>query len=287
MAKKTSKASTTSRSAGSREDAAAPENLPGLESPSPSAPTDPTEELVMPARETPLSAAASVQNEAIAPATEESSPSPDRTPVSEMPPAARPPGPTSPGWRFGRNELLAMGGFALLGLISIVWFFRCLYAHPKEDIPPEIPKHFPQPLKGQLLTLAQADTGWRDRVEADRVRAEEVILPRLHVKLDPSGASKGFLRIEFLDTEGKIRGDIPTVAIEGGRFKDSGRGEQVSADGTEVTVSGTVGFISRSLFAIYRGGEETRWSVRLREGPDYSHGPWSIFGQAQVSDQKP
>jgi hypothetical protein len=189
-------------------------------------------------------------------------------------------------WRFGRNELVALSGFALLVVLSAIWFFRCLFAHPAELGIPEIPKQFPLPLQGQFITIAEAATGWRDRAESDRARAEEVVLPTVSVKLDPSRSKQGFLRVEFIDTDGKIRGDIATVEFAGGRFKDNGRGEKLSADGTEVTVTGTVGFNSRSLFTVYLAGEETRWSIRLREGPDYSNGPWSLLGQARVSDRK-
>jgi hypothetical protein len=235
----------------------------------------------------PTTSATSPGGSTAPPTASDPRPGRDEIPITETPAVASSSASVGSRWQFGRNELLALGGFAILGLISTVWFFRCLFAHPAEIGLPQIAKHFSLPIKGQLATLTEADSGWRHRVETDRVRAEEVVLPTLRVKIDPSRASQGFLRVEFIDTEGKIRGDIATVEFAGGRFKDSGRGEKLSNDGTEITVSGTVGFNSHSLFTVYLGGEETRWSVRLREGADYSNGPWSLMGQAQVSDRKP
>lgn len=206
-------------------------------------------------------------------------------------PAESGPAPTggradAPKRGFGTLEWAALGGFALVALIAGILFFKFLYAHPAPTEGPGLPDQFELPLAGASVKLSEAVAGWRERVEGDKSQAEEVIVPTTDLELDPAQASSGFVRVEFVDSDDKIRGDIMIVAIEGGRFKDGGRGEVVEDGGRRLRLVGTIGFRSHALFGTYLAGEAPRWSVRIKEGVDYSKGPWNQLGAARIPNKK-
>lgn len=186
----------------------------------------------------------------------------------------------------GSAERAALAGFAAVVLLAGGLFLKFLYAHPAPIHEDLISTEFPSPLAGEVVKLSGAELGWRDRVDSDKAQAEEVVVPTALLVLDEGASSTGFLRVEFIDPEGKIRGDILTVGIEGGRFKDGGRGEVIEEGGRRLRLVGTVGYRSQALFSSYLVGEEPRWSVRLKEGADYSKGPWSQFGAALIPSKK-
>ncbi len=202
--------------------------------------------------------------------------------AAEPEPDAAPRSPRKAPW--GKTELISLAGFAVISLVTTILFFKYLYRSPIAAPETEAPAAFAVPLKGTALTVAEVAMKWRPRTEADRVKPGEVVLPEATVTLG-SGSGNGFLRIEFVDSEGTVRGDIFTATIEGGRFKDTGRGEHVSADGSQLTMAGTEGFSAETVFAAYLGGMERRWTVRLREGADYSAGPWTTLGEARIPDR--
>ena len=185
----------------------------------------------------------------------------------------------------GSAERLALAGFAAVVLLAGGLFLKFLYAHPAPIHEDLISTAFPLPLAGEVVKLSGAELGWRDRVDSDKAQAEEVVVPTATLVLE-EGASTGFLRVEFIDPEGKIRGDILTVGMESGRFKDGGRGEVIEEGGRRLRLVGTVGYRSQALFSSYLVGEEPRWSVRLKEGADYSKGPWSSLGAALIPSKK-
>jgi hypothetical protein len=203
-------------------------------------------------------------------------------------PASGAPGgrPRAGGRGFGPVEWAALGGFAAVALISAILFFKFLYAHPAPTQGGGLPDRFALPLAGSLVRLSGVDAGWRERVDGDKAQPEEVVLPMILLALDPAQASTGFVRVEFVDQDEKIRGDILTVAIEGGRFKDGGRGEVLEEGGLKLRLAGTVGFRTHALFSSYMAGEEPRWSVRVKEGGDYSNGPWTELGAALIPNTK-
>lgn len=188
----------------------------------------------------------------------------------------------SAGGGFGSSEWAALAGFGVLGVVAAVLFFKFLYGHPAPVQGPGLPKAFKVPMAGAVVHLVGAEAAWRPRAESDKARTEEVMLPSLSLTAGAAPSSKGFVRVEFLDPDGKIRGDVMTVEIEGGKFKDGGRGEVVEEGGTKVRLVGTVGFRSHPLFTSYLTSDETRWSVRLKEGADYSNGPWTELGAALI-----
>jgi hypothetical protein len=187
---------------------------------------------------------------------------------------------------FGPVEWAAMAGCALLAVVGGLLFFKFLYAHPAPTQGAGLPAKFNLPLAGSAVRLAGADAGWRERTETDKAAAAEVILPSVILVLDPGQASSGFVRVEFVDPDDRIRGDIQIVGLEGGRFKDGGRGEVVEDGGLKVRLAGTVGFRSEALYTSYIAGDEPRWSVRIKEGPDASDGPWTELGAALISNTK-
>jgi len=206
---------------------------------------------------------------------------------SEEAKAGAPSGPRSTSSRkFGTAEWAALGGFAVLALLGAVLFFKFLYAHPAPTQGKGLPSTFTLPLAGPAVRLSQAEAGWRERVDGDKARAEEVVLPVITLTLDPAQPSTGYVRVEFVDPDDKIRGDILTVAIEGGRFKDGGRGEIIEDGGLKVRLTSTYGFRSHALFMSYMAGQEPRWSVRVKEGPDSSNGPWTELGASLIPNTK-
>lgn len=196
------------------------------------------------------------------------------------------PGRRSASKGFGPSEWAALAGFGVLALVGAALFFKFLYAHPAPTQGEGLPDNFSLPLTGPSVRLSGAESGWRARVEGDKARAEEAVLPVISLTLDSSQASSGFVRVEFVDPDDKIRGDIMILAVEGGRFKDGGRGEVIAEGGLRVDLTGTVGFRSHALFSSYMAGQDPRWSVRIKEGPDSSNGPWTQLGAALISNTK-
>lgn len=191
------------------------------------------------------------------------------------------------GRGLGAVEWAGLAGFGLVALVTGALFFRYLYAHRAPLRGPGPPAAFAVPLAGPAVRLSGAEAGWRLRAEGDKAAAAEVVVPMLTLTLDGGQPSRGFVRVEFADSEDRIRGDVLTVAIEGGRFTDSGRGEIIEEGGRKARLVGTVGFRSRALFTSYLAGEETRWSVRLKEGPDSADGPWTDLGVALIPNTQP
>jgi len=206
--------------------------------------------------------------------------------VAADPVPAPAPAPAPAPVKMGRVELMALAGFALVALVAAGLFFKYLYDHSQASPTQEQVARFTLPLNGKVATITAATVGWRERTPQDRVRAEETVIPELKLSLDPSSAGTGFIKIEFLDSDQAVRGDVMTLALDNGKLKNSSRGEKISSDGTEATIVGTAGFQSTALFAAYIGGEGDRWQVRLQEGADYSKGPWTTLATVQIENTK-
>ncbi|MFN0125868.1 MAG: hypothetical protein ACKV19_04185 [Verrucomicrobiales bacterium] len=187
---------------------------------------------------------------------------------------------------FGASEWAALAACGGLAVVGGLLFVKFMYTHPAPFRGADLPMRFNLPLAGPLVRLSGAEAAWRDRQEGDVGRIEEAFVPTLLLTLDPGQTSSGFVRVEFVDSEDRIRGDVMTVAIEGGRFRDDGRGEVVEEGGTRVRLTGTVGFRSEALFASYLSGEEPRWLVRVKAGPDSANGPWTDLGAARIPNRK-
>jgi hypothetical protein len=191
------------------------------------------------------------------------------------------------GRGLGAAEWAGLAGFGLIGLVAGGLFFKYLYDHRAPLRGPGAPLAFALPLAGEGLRLSGAEAGWRLREEGEKGAAAEVVVPTLRLTLESGHPSQGFVRVEFVDSDDKIRGDVLTLAVEGGRFKDSGRGEVIEEGGLTARLAGTVGFRSRALFTSYLAGDEVRWSVRLKDGPDPADGPWTDLGLAAIPNTQP
>lgn len=199
--------------------------------------------------------------------------------------AADAPAAPRPRLALGKQELATAAGLLLFALISGALFFKFLYAHSAPLDKEELARQFATPLKGSLVTIESATAAWRSRAEGDRAQSDETVLPTLALALAPGQASAGFVRVEFVDTEAKLRGDVYVLAVEGGKFKDSGRGEAIEEGGLKAVLTGTVGFKTQVLYATYSTGDEPRWSVRIKEGTDASDGPWNLLGAAEIPNK--
>ena len=219
------------------------------------------------------------------PGTADETPPADEARPKEPPAAAGRRGATA-GRKLGPAEWAALGGFALVTLMAGGLFLKFLYGHPAPIQGKGLSEAFELPMAGPAVRLSAAEAAWRERAEGDKAQADEVVVPTLTLTLDSGHASKGFVRVEFVDSEQKIRGDVLTLTVEGGRFTDSGRGEAIEEGGLKARLTGTVGFRSKALFTSYQAGEEPRWSVRVKEGPDYSNGPWTELGAALIPNTK-
>lgn len=187
---------------------------------------------------------------------------------------------------FRAAEWAALAACAVFAVLGGILFVKFMYTHPAPLRGADLPMRFKLPMVGPLVRLSGAEAAWRDRQEGDIGRIEEAVVPTLLLTLDPGHASSGFVRVEFVDSEDRIRGDVMTVAIEGGRFRSEGRGEVVEEGGTRARLTGTVGFRSPALFASYLSGDEPRWSVRVKSGPDSANGPWTELGAARIANKK-
>lgn len=213
----------------------------------------------------------------------------DTTPVSLRAPAPEPEDPSEnsapapsrrgPAVRLSRGEMISLGAILLLALIGGILFFRYLYADAGLMSGSQSAPELSLPVRGEIATLTQVEHHWRERQEGDPGSPDEVVRPEVVLTLDPQASGSGYLRVEFQDSRGRIRGDIVTVKVENGAFKPLERGERVAADGRSVAVVATEGFPSVTHFRAYLGNEEPRWQVRLEEGADYSRGPWKTLAR--------
>lgn len=196
--------------------------------------------------------------------------------------------PGAKGWLASLNsiEKLSLAGCAAVVLIAGIVFLKYLHAYPWPEEQDAIPAAFEVPVKGQLVTLSAVETYWRNRQEGDNAQSQEKVIPIAKLTLNGDSSAKGFVRVEFLDSDRKIRGDIAVLTVEGGKFQDTSNGEKISADGLQAEVAGTVGFQSETLFGSYLIEDEPSWVLRLREGADYTEGPWSVLGSAEISNEK-
>ncbi len=190
------------------------------------------------------------------------------------------------GGGLGMSEWVALGGFALIVVVSGILFLKYLYAHAAPIQGTRELQVFSLPMAGPAVRLIGAEVAWRDRAEGDVARLTESVIPTIILRLDPNHTSTGFVRVEFVDSEDRIRGDVMIMALEGGRFKEGGRGDVIEEGGLKVQLTGTVGFRTQALFASYLSNEEPRWSVRVKEGPDYADGPWTDLGVASIPNKR-
>ena len=150
------------------------------------------------------------------------------------------------------------------------------------------------PIEGSLVTISDASTSWRKRVETDRVGQMEIILPvpgqympevipQINFTVDGSKSTNGYLRFIFKDTTGKPQGDTRVVKVEGGKLLDMGKGEIVKG-GTDGSIYCSYGLLNIAAYRSYEGDDKPRWSVEVSESSDYNADDkdWKILDSFNV-----
>lgn len=209
------------------------------------------------------------------------------TPAADM--AAKPKRPLS------MLEILSFGAGGVILLVLGLWLVRAVTSEagegkPKSDGWPDVP------MKGSLVTVKEAASNWRRRVESDRVAQMEVILPtpglempeiipQVTFTIDSGASSDGYLRFIFKDSEGKPRGDTRVVHVKGGKLSDLGQGEIIRNE-SEGSIYGSYGLVNIHAYNSYTGNNQPRWSVEVAESSAYDtkDEDWKILGTFEVRD---
>lgn len=135
------------------------------------------------------------------------------------------------------------------------------------------------PMKGQVVTVTEATSGWRARQKDDLISIVEVFLPapsreqaalvpQVKFTIDPASTKNGFIRFIFFNGESRISGDVRILSVGGGTMQPMISGALI--EGANATVYGSVGFMDRPGFVGYATDESTRWFVEISESTDYN-----------------
>jgi hypothetical protein len=173
---------------------------------------------------------------------------------------------------------MLVGALILIGLLAI--FGGVLYANRPASNDGGARTSPRLPLNGQLISLSGISTGWRTRAPGDLVSAVDIalpapsrqqpnFLPNLQITLDPAATKSGYLRIIFLDLQGKISGDVRVIKFTGSTIEPLNSGAKVTGPGT-ASIYGSAGFMDRSSFMSYAGSDGPRWSVEISESSEYN-----------------
>jgi hypothetical protein len=190
-------------------------------------------------------------------------------------------------------EKVSFGVGGVIILILAGWLIRAATSEAGEgrmvsDPLPDLP------MKGSLITIAEAESNWRKRSDTDRVAQMEVtlpspglempdIIPQVSFAIDPEESRDGYLRFIFKDSDGRPRGDTRVVHVKGGKISDLGQGEIIRS-GTEASVYGSYGLINIHAYHSYTGNNEPRWSVEVAESQAYDakDKDWTVLGTFDV-----
>jgi hypothetical protein len=143
---------------------------------------------------------------------------------------------------------------------------------------------FAFPMKGEVATIESITHGWRDRVSGDRAKPDFTVLPFVRIKT-AGGQGPGFIRVWFVDSKGQPQGDIATLKLDNGQFKDVGRGEKLISP-QEAEIACTFGFKSNTEHQAYLANADRQWRLKVEQGVDYSKGPWVVLGENDLDNQK-
>lgn len=118
------------------------------------------------------------------------------------------------------------------------------------------------PIKGQHLSIASAESYWREPVlngdHPDVVRRGTVLIPAISLK---TAEGTGALRIVFRNQDGDSVGDIITRSVK---------------PGEKLEINATAGFDDLGMHAAYRTGETKPWVIGVYEGPSEDAAPDSF-----------
>lgn len=163
--------------------------------------------------------------------------------------------------RLNRREVIGIASFAFVLMIAALWVVSRFFTQLSfKDDPTAAPDY---PLKGAGVTVAAAETFWREPVREgdarDVARREVVMIPVLELTLDPENSPAGALRVIFRNSQGQPVGDPITRTFAVGRFEASGN--------ATIAFPATDGFEKDGDFHAYRTGKGDPWIVEILEGP--------------------
>lgn len=163
--------------------------------------------------------------------------------------------------RLNRREVLGIAAFAFSLLLIAIWVLSRVFS--AFEFESEFVKGPNFPVTGQQLTLATAETYWREPVRGgearDFARRDVTMIPVLEITLDPAKSGSGALLVIFRNSEGEPVGDSIRRSFSGGRF-------DASNDPT-IAFPSTDGFIAAADFNAYRSGKGKIWKADIFEGP--------------------
>ncbi len=194
-------------------------------------------------------------------------------------------------------KLERIGRIAALILVPLVFvgiFYTLLNKRPIVDVQ-AVNARPTLPITGQLLQIPEVTTGWRERTEGDRVSPEARLLsraqiyptklPELHLKVSTKAAS-AFLRILFINSEGKIAGDAKVVKIQDGKIQaPGGTGDHLLND-QECAIAATTGLQTDYHLSDYLRSTQPRWKVEISESSNYQAkgDEWRLLDTFAIAD---
>jgi hypothetical protein len=273
--------------------AAEPSSVVGETQPSPEAPATPAAAKPRPTATAPAPAPPAPAASDSSPAVEEFDPAAAsarrkaRREEASLPSVQQPLHPQLD--RIGR-----IAAFILVPLLFVAVFYTILNKGSKSEAP--VAKAKPTlPLEGKLVKISELTTGWRQRNDADRVSPEAQLLtkatvypselPELRLKLAPS-APNAFLRILFLNSEGKIAGDPKVIKVVDGKIQLPGTSGDTLINDSECKVAASTGLQSTRHLNDYLRSNQQRWSIEISESADYQAkgDDWKLLDTFAVAD---
>lgn len=126
------------------------------------------------------------------------------------------------------------------------------------------------PVKGSRITIAAAETFWREPLDSEGVRRGTVMIPV--IELEPS-AGTGALRIFFRDQNAGIVGDPVSLAVNGTK---------------KLNAAASAGFDGTGDYAAYRTPEGEPWNVEVFEGPstNAAFSEFTLLFEAPISTNR-
>ncbi|CAN5358284.1 hypothetical protein BH23VER1_BH23VER1_23610 [soil metagenome] len=179
-------------------------------------------------------------------------------------------------------EIAGLAGVGAILIALLVFLFK-LSADIGGDrgaAPAAIP---PASAAGELVTFSDIAVQWRTKAARSGRQAGPEVVPEFSADVaGVAGHDTAFIKIHFINGEGKISGDVRSAKVEGGKLVDSGKGETV-IDGRRLVVTASRGFGNETEYLSYKFSEDPRWTVEVFEGADYATGPWSRIAYFEMT----
>ena len=191
----------------------------------------------------------------------------------------------------------SLGLAAALVLSAVIWFAVTLFGSRPQSSEEKPSLSASLPMKGDLFTVGEASTGWRDSKESDKLSMMKVthpergerrpaIVPQVRLSMDALPGA-GYLRVIFRDSSGKQSGDTRIVKVVGGAFEKGEAGEEILS-AKETVVYCSRGYLSEQDLITYQSAsDEPRWSVEIAESTNYAAADkeWKRLGYFMIDNQ--